>query len=53
MLRSWDADYPGRVESIFRAMGDVVPSHLLDERLHDFSSLNAKQTGEVVVVNVS
>ncbi|HAK52146.1 MAG TPA: tRNA 2-thiocytidine(32) synthetase TtcA [Gammaproteobacteria bacterium] len=53
MLQAWDTEYPGRVESIFRAMGDVVPSHLLDEKLYDFSSLNAQQTSELDVVNLS
>ena len=37
MLQSWDKDYPGRLESIFRAMTDVVPSHLLDANLFDFN----------------
>jgi tRNA 2-thiocytidine biosynthesis protein TtcA len=37
MLREWEARHPGRVESMFRALGDVVPSHLLDRRLFDFA----------------
>jgi tRNA 2-thiocytidine biosynthesis protein TtcA len=36
MLRSWDRQFPGRVENIFRAMQNVVPSHLADPRLFDF-----------------
>ncbi|MBV1877066.1 MAG: tRNA 2-thiocytidine(32) synthetase TtcA [Pseudomonadales bacterium] len=36
MLKDWDALYPGRLENIFRATTDVVPSHLLDTKLHDF-----------------
>ena len=30
MLREWEKRHPGRVESIFRALGSVAPSHLLD-----------------------
>lgn len=38
MLNAWDEDYPGRLESIFRSMTDVVPSHLLDKKLHNFEA---------------
>jgi tRNA 2-thiocytidine biosynthesis protein TtcA len=36
MLREWERRFPGRVESIFGALTNVVPSHLLDRRLFDF-----------------
>jgi tRNA 2-thiocytidine biosynthesis protein TtcA len=39
MLREWERNYPGRIESILRAMTEVRPSHLLDRNLFDFSSL--------------
>jgi tRNA 2-thiocytidine biosynthesis protein TtcA len=38
MLNTWDKQHPGRIESIFRATTDVVPSHLLDRELFDFKS---------------
>ena len=38
MLQEWDRKFPGRTENMFRALGDVVPSHLLDVKLHDFST---------------
>ena len=41
MLRDWEVRHPGRVESMFRALSDVAPSHLLDRKLFDFSSLQA------------
>ena len=40
MLRSWERHYPGRTETIFRALGNVAPSHLLDQDLFDFGALN-------------
>ena len=36
MLRGWEKEHPGRVESILRALGDVRPSHLMDRKLFDF-----------------
>jgi tRNA 2-thiocytidine biosynthesis protein TtcA len=42
MLRDWERRHPGRVESIFRALTQVVPSHLLDRRLHDFEAVDSE-----------
>jgi tRNA 2-thiocytidine biosynthesis protein TtcA len=39
MLREWEKQHPGRVESIFGALSNVAPSHLLDRTLHDFANL--------------
>jgi tRNA 2-thiocytidine biosynthesis protein TtcA len=41
MLREWEKRYPGRVETIFRALGSVVPTHLLDRTLNDFAAIRA------------
>src|SRR5438067_8023705 len=41
MLREWEKKYPGRVETIFRALGNVVPTHLLDRTLRDFTAIRA------------
>ena len=41
MLREWEKRFPGRVESIFNAMGNVVTTHLLDRALNDFAAVRA------------
>ena len=38
MLQEWEKQHPGRLENIFNSMQNVVPSHLLDTGLHDFTS---------------
>src|SRR5260221_14235114 len=39
MLREWEGRHPGRVHTIFNALSNVAPSHLLDRELHDFANL--------------
>jgi tRNA 2-thiocytidine biosynthesis protein TtcA len=41
MLRDWERRYPGRSDNMLRAMGHVVPSHLMDHKLHPFVELRA------------
>ena len=41
MLREWQKKYPGRVENMFNALQNVVPSHLLDGALYDFKGARA------------
>ncbi|MCO5098894.1 MAG: tRNA 2-thiocytidine(32) synthetase TtcA [Rhodocyclaceae bacterium] len=41
LLREWDRRFPGRVEKIFAALGNVAPSHLADPSLYDFRNLKA------------
>jgi tRNA 2-thiocytidine biosynthesis protein TtcA len=36
MLAAWEHEYPGRSQTIFTAMQNVKPSHLLDGELFDF-----------------
>ena len=40
MLTAWERQYPGRSQSIFTAMQNVKPSHLMDSKLFDFKSIN-------------
>ena len=41
MIRDWERQYPGRIDNMLHAMGHVVPSHLMDRRLHPFATLKA------------
>jgi tRNA 2-thiocytidine biosynthesis protein TtcA len=41
LMRDWEKRYPGRVESIFRSLQDVRPSHLMDRKLFDFAGIAA------------
>ncbi len=44
MLREWEKKHPGRIDTIFGALTNVAPSHLLDRSLFDFANIEA--TGE-------
>ncbi|PKF61147.1 tRNA 2-thiocytidine(32) synthetase TtcA [Psychromonas sp. psych-6C06] len=39
MLNEWDDKFPGRLESMFTAIQNVVPSHLADTDIFDFKSI--------------
>jgi tRNA 2-thiocytidine biosynthesis protein TtcA len=39
MLLQWEREYPGRAESIFSSLRNVVPSHLADPAVFDFANL--------------
>ena len=41
MVRDWEKKHPGRSDSMLRAMGHLIPSHLLDRNLHPFTTLQA------------
>ena len=42
MMQEWERKFPGRTQTIFSALGTLVPEHLLDPRQFDFQSLGAK-----------
>jgi tRNA 2-thiocytidine biosynthesis protein TtcA len=44
MLREWETQFPGRTETIFSSLRNVVPSHLADPRAFDFANLHASTT---------
>jgi tRNA 2-thiocytidine biosynthesis protein TtcA len=39
MLTNWERQYPGRSQTIFTAMQNIKPSHLLDAKLFDFRNI--------------
>ena len=41
MLQDWDRRFPGRVDNMFTAMGNIVTSHMLDRNLFPFETIKA------------
>jgi len=46
MLDAWEAEHPGRSETMFRALANVAPSQLADRNLFDFAALQVSR-GEI------
>ncbi|MBP6345833.1 MAG: tRNA 2-thiocytidine(32) synthetase TtcA [Neisseriaceae bacterium] len=44
LMQTWDKQFPGRLETMFSALQNVVPSHLADPQLFNFAQL---QRGEI------
>ena len=44
MLREWQTKHPGRLDNMLNAMQNVVPSHLMDAKIHNFKGLKATGT---------
>lgn len=40
MLNAWEKQHPGRIETMFRSLQNIVPSHLMDANLYDFKQLD-------------
>jgi tRNA 2-thiocytidine biosynthesis protein TtcA len=43
MMQQWERQYPGRTETMFTALQNVAPSHLMDNTRYDFK--NIRTTG--------
>ncbi|WP_372970671.1 tRNA 2-thiocytidine(32) synthetase TtcA [Marinobacter sp.] len=52
MFQTWDNQHPGRLETMFRAMCNVEPSHLADTGLYDFREGSRRPVGGEAVGNV-
>ncbi len=39
LINDWERQYPGRVENMARAMGNITLSHLMDRKLFPFTTL--------------
>ena len=46
MLQVWELEQPRRINNIFRAIGNVEPSHLADFDLYDFKGLSQAVTAD-------
>ena len=44
MMDAWEAEYPGRSETIFKALSNVAPSQLADRTLFDFATLGGDRS---------
>jgi len=47
MLQGWEGQYPGRIETIFKALRSVSPSQLADQDLFNFKDLKIEIDREV------
>ena len=47
LLREWEKRFPGRVESLFTSLSNVVPSHLMDRGAFDFAHLQSAGAGDI------
>jgi tRNA 2-thiocytidine biosynthesis protein TtcA len=53
MLADWEKRFPGRIESIAGALGNVAPSQLMDAGLFDFRGLAQAAKPQQVVVRAA
>jgi tRNA 2-thiocytidine biosynthesis protein TtcA len=44
MLREWERQFPGRLDNIYTAMGNITLSHLMDRNLYPFTTLQTTGT---------
>ncbi len=43
MLKAWEKEFPGRIETIFSGLQNVAPSQLADTGLFDFENLDGRR----------
>jgi len=48
MLKTWDRQFPGRLETIFTSLQNVAPSQLADRELFDFATLSLSRTTQSI-----
>lgn len=41
MINEWDRKFPGRVDNMFTALANIVPSHLMDRNFYPFTTIKA------------
>ena len=52
LIREWEAEHPKRIQSMFSAVSNIVPSHMMDRGVFDFESFTgiayAKSDGDIL-----
>jgi tRNA 2-thiocytidine biosynthesis protein TtcA len=48
LLQKWEKEDPRRLKSMFTALTNVVPSHLMDKSLFDFENLLGQHEGDIL-----
>lgn len=43
MLNTWEKEQPGRINKIFKSIGNIEPSHLMDADWYDFKGMSASK----------
>lgn len=51
MMKGWQKQHPGRLETIFTALQNVAPSQLADTKLFDFTDLEAMRNASAQAVS--
>ncbi len=51
MLQGWEKRFPGRIETIFRAIRNVRPSQLADPVLFDFAALGSQSSERLTPID--
>jgi tRNA 2-thiocytidine biosynthesis protein TtcA len=47
MIREWERKYPGRIDNMFTAMGNITLSHMMDRKLFPFTTIQANGQADV------
>ena len=50
MLKGWDKQFPGRLETIFTSLQNISPSQLADTKLFDFAGLNLARESDAQII---
>ncbi len=50
MLKGWEKQHPGRLETIFSSLQNIAPSQMLDANLFDFAHLTRVESDQPVAI---
>ncbi len=54
MLANWQKEYPNRTDTIFKALQNITPSHLMDQNYYDFKGLKSQPISDTLqILNLS